>query len=106
MKYLIAVIAVIATTFALKASARCPFTAPDTMPSIPDGASASTASMQDAMVEVRAYVRTSEKFLDCRGSMLSSSHYSEVFDNAALAANAFNTQLARFRERNDTLASN
>lgn len=106
MKYVIAVLAVVVATFALKASASCPLTAPDGMPSIPDGASASTASMQAAMAEVQAYVRASEEFLDCRGSMLSSSHYDEVLDNATQAADAFNAQLARYRESNGSVASN
>lgn len=103
MKYSIALLTL---AFALNASAGCPTQAPSEMPAIPDGASASEAAMQNAMSEVQTYVQTIEDMLDCRGILLSASHYDRLLDNAQTTADAFNTQLALYRQRNGTLAQN
>tara|TARA_R110002124_G_scaffold55646_6_gene157543 strand:+ start:2861 stop:3172 length:312 start_codon:yes stop_codon:yes gene_type:complete len=103
MKYSIALLTL---TFALNASASCPFLAPSEIPSIPDGTSASADTMQSAMSQVQAYVETIEDLLACRGPMLSSAHYEELLDKAENAAAAFNEQLALYRQRSGTLASN
>jgi hypothetical protein len=78
MKYALALLTL---TFTLNAAAGCPLEAPEKM-------------------------RTIEDLLECRGIMLSSSHYDELFNKATDAANAFNTQLRIYRENNETLAQN
>lgn len=103
MKYPIALLTL---TFALNASASCPFLAPSGMPSIPDGTAASADTMHSAMSQVRAYVATIEDLLQCRGPMLSSAHYEELLDRAESAAAAFNEQLALYRQRHGALAGN
>jgi|TARA_B110000503_G_scaffold85816_1_gene130683 hypothetical protein len=103
MKYALALLSL---TFTLNAAAGCPLEAPNKMPVTPDGASASPDTMASSMSAVRAYVRTIEDLLECRGIMLSSSHYDELLSKAMDAANAFNTQLRIYQENNETLAQN
>ena len=103
MKYSIALLTL---TFALNASAGCPLLAPSEMPAIPDGNSASADTMRSAMTQVQEYVGTIEHLLECRGVMLSSAYYEELLTSAEAASGAFNEQLALYRQRNGTIASN
>ena len=64
MKYSIALLTL---TFALDASAACPFTVSNEIPAIPDGSVASEESIHNARTAVQTYVENIEDFLDCRG---------------------------------------
>jgi hypothetical protein len=90
--------------FTLNAAAGCPSAIPAEAPEIPDGAAASEQAMREAMAAVRSYVQTIEAFLDCRDLALSDRQFDELVDRAGAAADAYNSELLRFQQRDEVIA--
>ncbi len=95
-----------ALLFALNAAADCPPALPSNAPAIPDGAAATEPAMYAAMGAVRSYVQTIEAYLDCRDLTISDRRYNKLVDRASAAADAYNRELLRFRQREEALAQN
>ena len=102
MKRLLIALTLVAGSTATLAD--CPAPLPRERPSIPDGLAASADKMQAAGEDVRIYVRALEAYLDCRGSLHPLQH-NYLVDLAEGVAEAYNTELARFFNRSDMLAT-
>jgi len=97
-------IALTAVLFTFNAAAGCPSAVPAKAPAIPDGATATQQSMYDAMTAVQSYVQAIEAYLDCRDLTFSDRSHNKVVDRASASAKAYNSELLRFRQREDVLA--
>ena len=94
-----------ALLFALHANAACYMPIPETaMPAIPDGASATEASMVEAQAAVKTYVSDIEAYLDCRSGDLSALEHNNLVYNVTLAARSYNAALSEFRAQQEAVA--
>jgi len=81
--------------------AECPSKLPTQVPAVPDGSAADADSMLSAQAATGAYVRTIEAYLDCWAPLLSAPTHNRLVDLAEKAAESYNTELLRFRQRED-----
>jgi hypothetical protein len=98
-------LAVPALFLAASAMAECPASLPDSRPAIPDGEQASRVEMYRAQGAVNAYVDRIESFLDCRVGLHPLQQSRGIY-LAEAAADAYNTEQAKFRARERMLADN
>jgi len=89
---------------ALGAHAECPRTYQKAPPAIPDGAAADATAMLRAQEATQRYVRDIEAILACRAPLLSAHGHNWLVGQAEAAADAYNAQLHRFRERQELAA--
>ena len=87
--------------FSATALAECPRSLPDAAPAVPDGATASAETMLSAQTATRQYVENIEGYLECWEPMLTSVSHNGLVNRAMSAADAYNRELQRFRQRAD-----
>ncbi|MBN7795676.1 hypothetical protein [Parahaliea mediterranea] len=102
MKHLLAVPALV---FAANAMAQCPASMPESTPVVPNGQEASHEEMYHAQVAVKDYVDAIETYLDCRSELHPLQHSRSVY-LAETMADSYNAELAKFRARENMLATN
>ena len=104
MKPIIAASIVTAILSASAAQAECPRRIPKVLPDVPDGSMATEDAMRDAQVRTAAFVRNIEDYLVCWEPLLSDASHNRLVEKAQDAAEAYNTELLRFRQRDDIAA--
>ncbi|GAB3280504.1 hypothetical protein [Parahaliea aestuarii] len=102
MKQLLAIPALV---LAAGAMAECPAQFPSDAPAVPSGQAATHEQMYEAQVAVNAYVEAIENYLDCR-SELHPLQQSRSLYLAESVADSYNAELAKFRARENMLATN
>ena len=98
-------LAVPALFLAASAMAECPARMPADQPSVPNGEQASAVEMYEAQQAVNAYVDAIETYLDCRTGLHPLQTSRSIY-LAESAADAYNTELAKFRVQERMLADN
>jgi len=81
------------------AVAECPRALPENPPAIPNGNSASAEAMYEAQTATHDYVSTIESYLQCWDPLITAPNYNRLVDRATAAAEAYNTELTRYRQR-------
>lgn len=81
------------------ATAECPRSLPETLPTVPDGTSASAEAMHEAQSATKKYVSTIESYLQCWEPLIPNTYHNLLVDRAEEAAQAYNSELGRYRQR-------
>ena len=91
-----------ALALAAQAQADCPRTMPAAQPAIPDGASASEATMLSAQEAVNSYLADGDAFLACRD--LHPMLHNRLRARLVQTATAYNRELDTYLERSELVA--
>lgn len=89
---------------ALGARAECPRSYPDQAPAVVDGSTATADAMLRARDATQDYVQDIESFLQCWAALLTTHSHNRLVDRAMEAAEAYNSQLRQFRQREELAA--
>lgn len=102
MKSLLAIPALLLATSAM---ADCPASMPSSQPAVPSGDSATHEQMYEAQKAVNEYVDAIENYLDCRSELHPLQQSRSVY-LAEAVAQSYNSELAKFRARENMVATN
>ncbi|MFV8818958.1 hypothetical protein [Haliea sp. E17] len=105
MKAKKALLAVPALLLAANVNAACLASRPAAAPAIPNGAAVDAEAMYAAQEATKAYVAGVEKYLECRSDQLGYLEHNYFVSRAQEVAESYNSELQKFRSRDEAIAS-
>ena len=101
-----AFLAIPAMLIAMNVAAECPAERPTQKPELTVDDASSKTELYKAQTEANAYVNEVVKFLNCRGSHLSSLEYNFFVESAYSLAEEYNEVLRAHEQSQEAVASN